>query len=107
MVTNGGLIPASRHDIAWAVQRWHALLAESEAGPYAARSRDATLAVVVALGDCETMRDLLRMFVAPTLDLTRLVIAVCTWDEIHLAPEIVLGAACALHLPQLIEHVAL
>jgi hypothetical protein len=80
----------------WALVTWRA---SQEAARYAA-----VVAIVKeSLDRFTAIQDLLQAYNAPDIGLKSRVLALCGEGSIRLQPQVVLGAACALRLRQLMD----
>jgi hypothetical protein len=65
---------------------------------------DALELVLAFLDDRQTVADLIDAYIAPNAELTYLVRELCSNDEATLQPRLLLGAACALRLRELMRQ---
>jgi PAS domain S-box-containing protein len=95
----------TRGGVAWALREWQVALdavnRSVEAELYAAVAE----LVVAWLQSAQTFESLLEAYFHPDLELSRLIAELCTEGEILLRPHLVMGAACALRLQQIVATI--
>jgi PAS domain-containing protein len=95
----------TRGGVAWALREWQSDLdtvnASVEAELYAAVAE----LVVTWLQSAQTFDALLEAYFRPDLELTQLITELCMEGEILLRPYLVMGAACALRLQQILATI--
>lgn len=97
--------PASRAAVAATMREWHTSLAAATASEQAELYACAVALVREALTGRVTLQALLEAYYLPEHALVELVTVFCADGEIPLYPHIVMGAACALHLRQIVASV--
>jgi hypothetical protein len=95
------LVP-SRATVAATIREWHISLAAATASEQAELYACAVALAIEALTGRVTFPSLLEAYYQPDRTLVGLITAFCAEGEIPLYPHIVLGAACALHLRQIV-----
>lgn len=104
MATNKYGLATTRGGVAWALHEWHTAFrtvgASADAEVYAC----AADLVVEYLRDRDTFAELLTAFFYPEPPLTQLIAELCAEGEIFLQPHVLIGAACALRLRQLLQE---
>jgi PAS domain S-box-containing protein len=95
----------TRGGVAWALREWQSDLDEVNASVEAEIYACATELVVAWLQSAQTFDGLLEAYFHPDLELTRLIAELCTEGEILLRPHLLLGAACALRLRQIVATI--
>jgi hypothetical protein len=93
-----------RVEIAWALREWYTALAEAEQSAQAEIYAYAAEVMVAFLDDCHTIDALLEAYAAPTAKLRYLAHELCTSGEAPLQPRLLMGAACALRLRELMKE---
>jgi hypothetical protein len=93
---------ASRATVAATLREWHTSLAAASASEQAELYACAAALVMEALTGRITLPSLLEAYYLPEYDLVELVTVFCAEGEICLSPHIVMGAACAIHLRQIV-----
>ena len=94
----------TRDAIAWALREWSAAVVAAENSEEAEIYADAIELVLAFLDDRQTIADLIDAYTAPTAELRFLVRELCSNDEATLQPHLLLGAACALRLRELMRQ---
>jgi hypothetical protein len=98
-------ISTTRGGAAWALHEWHAALKATNASVEAEIYECAAELVAEHLCGCATFNDLLNAFFRPDIEQVRLVTELCTEGEVLLQPHLLVGAAYALRVRQLIAEV--
>jgi hypothetical protein len=96
----------TRATVAATLREWHTSLAIAATSEEAEVYVCAVALIVEALSRRVTMRALIDAYYFPDLLLRYLVLDFCANGEIRLRPRLVMGAACALRLRQLVAEVA-
>ncbi len=104
MRRQGNTDAPTRDEIAWALREWSAAVIAAENSDEAEIYADALELVLAFLDDRQTVADLINAYTAPSADLMYLVRALCSNDEGTLQPRVLLGAACALRLRELMRQ---
>lgn len=86
-----------------AIYTWQWALVTVRASQEAARYAAVVAIVSEALNRFTSIQDLLKAYNAPDIGLKSRVLAMCGEGSIRLQPQVVLGAACALRLRQLMD----
>jgi hypothetical protein len=95
---------SGRVEIAWALREWYTALAETEQSAQAEIYAYAADVVAAFLNDRHTIDALLDAYAAPSVELRYLVYELCTAGEAPLQPRLLMGAACALRLRELMKE---
>ena len=82
---------------------WNSALAVARASQKADLYACVIVLVMDPLERYTTVHDLIEAYCAPDIGLKSRVLSLCGDGEIHLQPQVVLGAACALHFRQIME----
>jgi hypothetical protein len=96
----------TRATVAATLREWHTSLAIAATSEEAEVYACAVALIVEALSRRVTMQALIDGYCFPDLLLRYLVLDFCANGEIRLRPRLVMGAACALRLRQLVAEVA-
>ena len=80
---------------------WHTALASARASVEADLYADVVALALEVLDRCTSVQDLYNVYCSPDAALKAHVFALCAKGEIRLEPWVVMGAACALRLRQL------
>jgi hypothetical protein len=95
----------TRGGVAWALREWQSDLDEVNASVEAEIYAVVAELVVAWLQDAQTFESLLEAYFHPDLELTQLIAELCTKGEFRLRPHLVMGAACALRLQQILATI--
>jgi PAS domain S-box-containing protein len=95
----------TRGGVAWALREWQSDLDTVNASVEAELYASVAELVVAWLQGAQTFESLLEAYFHPDLELTQLVAELCTEGEIRLRPHLVMGAACALRLQQIVAMI--
>jgi hypothetical protein len=90
-------------DISEILHAWHTAVAVGHASQEADLYACVVVLIMESLDHYSTVADLIKAYCAPDIGLKSRVLALCGDGEIHLQPQVVLGAACALRFRQLME----
>jgi hypothetical protein len=82
---------------------WNSALATASASRGAEHYARVVALVMESLDRYATVHDLIEVYCAPDIGLKSRVLALCGDGDIQLQPQVVLGAACALRLRQLMD----
>jgi hypothetical protein len=96
-------VGTSHSNISEIVCAWNSALAIARASQMADLYACVVVLVMEPLERFTTVHDLIEAYCAPDIGLKSRVLALCGDGEIHLQPQVVLGAACALHFRQIME----
>jgi hypothetical protein len=97
-------LPVTRGGVAWALHDWFTALAAAKASVKGDIYESAAGLVVEHLASQRTCDQLFGAYFNPDLELTRLITELCTEGAILLQPHLLMGAAFALRLRQLIAE---
>jgi len=99
------LLTPTRATLAVTLHEWHTALATATISEEAEVYACAVTLIMDVLACCETLPALLEAYYRPDRVLRYLVSDFCADGEIRLDPRLVIGAACALRLRQLVAYV--
>jgi hypothetical protein len=94
----------SYSNISAILHEWNRALATVQASREAALNASLVMLVKEALDRYTAIQDLIKAYCTPDIGLKSRVLALCGDGAIRLQPQLVLGAACALRLRQLMEE---
>lgn len=94
----------SHSDISEILHEWGMALAAAHASREAALYACVVVLVMESLDRFQSIHDLIKAYCVPDLGLKSRVLALCDDGQIRLQSQVVLGAACALRLRQLMEQ---
>jgi hypothetical protein len=92
-----------RSDSSAILRAWHVALAAARASEVADLYVCAVALAIESLDRHTTVQDLIDVYCSPDDALKARVLALRYVGEVHLAPWIVMGSACALHFRELME----
>jgi hypothetical protein len=101
---HGAFAPSQliHEEIAKALHEWHSAAALAIASPKAELYTCAVALALELLEQQTSCADLVSTFYFPDVTLMKLIFEVCAGGEIVLQPRIIMGAACAMRLRQLV-----
>jgi PAS domain S-box-containing protein len=95
----------TRGGVAWALREWQSDLDTVNESVEAEIYAIVAELVVAWLQDATTFESLLEAYFHPDLELTQLIAELCTKGEFRLRPHLMMGAACALRLQQIMATI--
>jgi hypothetical protein len=94
---------SAQTEISELLREWNTALATASASRDADRYACVMVLVMESMDHYNTVHNLIKAYCAPDIGLKSQVLVLCGDGEIRLQTQVVLGAACALRLRQIME----